>query len=233
MPELDDPLYSEVNVRRKDNKIYIYDVIDEKTQMVIMSLIDDFIRECAAKHENTVKLVGVIPEVLELHINSPGGDVFASFSIYDYLKRSPVQTIGYIDGRAFSGASIILCGCSHRIITENGFILCHQARSGVVGTAKNIEDTYQNISEVQNKMKALYLKETKIPKDVLDNMLKEDIYLDSKKCLEYGLVDEIFSFSDKRFEDKKPSKKKAKKKSLFKKKETEEKKENQETKVEK
>ncbi len=208
LPKLTDPLFSEVNVRRVDNKIYIYDGIDNKTQMVVMSIIDDIVSEFKAKHEKTARLFGMIPEVIEVHLNSPGGDVFASFSIYNYLKTLPIQTIGIVDGRAFSGASIILCGCTHRVMSENDFVLCHQLRSGVVGTAGNIEDTAENVKEIQAKMKSIYLSETKIPPQVLDEMLKRDIYLDGKKCLEYGLIDELQPVSPNRFEKKKPQPKK-------------------------
>lgn len=216
MPGLDskfsDPLYSTVNVRRIDNKIYIYDGIDSKTQMVVMSLLDDMVSELKSKHEKTARVFGVIPEVIEIHINSPGGDVFAAFSIYDYLKNCPVQTIGIVDGRAFSAASVILCGCTHRVISKNGFVLCHQPRSGVIGTAENILDTADNVKDVYEKMKAIYLTETKIPKEILDELLKKDIYLDSKKCLEYELVDEVMDSGRDRHEEE-PKKVKAKTKS--------------------
>ena len=37
----------------------------------------------------------------------------------------------------------------------------------------------------------IYTKYTKIPKTVLKDLLKKDIYLDAKTCLKYGLVDKI------------------------------------------
>lgn len=209
IPKLD-PLYSEVNIRRVENKVYIYDGIDRKSQMIVMSLLDDIVSEFKAKHEKTARLFGVIPEVIEIHLNSPGGDVFASFSIYDYLRSCPVQTVGIVDGMAASGASIILCGCTHRVMSENGFILCHQPRGGAIGTMSNILDTAENIKDIYGKMKTIYLNETKIPKEIIDDLLKKDIYLDSKKCLEYGLVDEISEPTRSRFEEQEEDKSKKK-----------------------
>lgn len=209
-----DPLISEVCVRRIDNKIYIFDAIDDKTQFLVLKHLDAIVDELKARYDKTTRLIGVVPEVIEIHINSPGGDVFSSFSIYDYLRNCPVQTVGIVDGRAFSGASIILCGCTYRVMSDNGFIMCHQPRTGVVGTADNILDTAENVKEVYEKMKTIYLNETKIPKEILDDLLKKDIYLDSKKCLEYGLIDEIQGKQIKRFEEKPKKKKPTKKKPI-------------------
>ena len=37
----------------------------------------------------------------------------------------------------------------------------------------------------------VYEQHTKIPKKELNKVLKHDLWWDAKKCLEYGLVDEI------------------------------------------
>ena len=41
------------------------------------------------------------------------------------------------------------------------------------------------------KIKEIYEKHTKIPKNKLDDILKHDLWWDAETCLQYGLVDEI------------------------------------------
>ena len=42
-----------------------------------------------------------------------------------------------------------------------------------------------------NKVKNIYLENTKLNSSVLDNLLASDVWLDAETCLAYGLIDKI------------------------------------------
>jgi len=44
---------------------------------------------------------------------------------------------------------------------------------------------------LMDKIKNIYLKKTTIPENVLDEILKHDLWLDAVTCKKYGLIDEI------------------------------------------
>lgn len=44
---------------------------------------------------------------LDVYINSPGGDIFAGFSLYNILNRHPAAKNVHIDGLAASAASVV------------------------------------------------------------------------------------------------------------------------------
>ena len=48
-----------------------------------------------------------------------------------------------------------------------------------------------NLNTFMSMIKKVYLKYTNIIPTKLDDILEHDLWLDSKKCLEFGLVDEI------------------------------------------
>jgi ATP-dependent protease ClpP protease subunit len=56
-----------------------------------------------------------------------------------------------------------------------------------------IEDEYKNLEDMMEKIKEIYMENAKIPKKELTELLKHDLWLDSKKCIKYGLVDEIWN----------------------------------------
>jgi ATP-dependent protease ClpP protease subunit len=70
-------------------------------------------------------------------------------------------------------------------------MLIHQLSSGVWGTYNNIVDCKQNVDLLMNTLKINYNTYTKIPTKVLEEILKRDLYLDSKTCKKYGIVDDI------------------------------------------
>ena len=58
-----------------------------------------------ADFQRDLKALGDIEE-LNLYVNSPGGDVFAGFTIYNQLKRHSARKIVHVDGLAASAASV-------------------------------------------------------------------------------------------------------------------------------
>ena len=48
-----------------------------------------------------------------------------------------------------------------------------------------------NMSILMSMIVHIYLQETKINKNTLQDLLKKDLWLDAETCLKYGLVDEI------------------------------------------
>ena len=68
-------------------------------------------------------------ENINLHINSYGGSVFASVSIYNYIKSLNKNITVYIDGLAASGASLIAMVGEKLIMPKNTTIMIHRASS--------------------------------------------------------------------------------------------------------
>ena len=54
-----------------------------------------------------------------------------------------------------------------------------------------IKDEMTNLNFFMNKVKNIYLENTKLNSSVLDNLLSSDIWLDAETCLAYGLIDKI------------------------------------------
>ena len=54
-----------------------------------------------------------------------------------------------------------------------------------------MEDDFYNSKNLMKVLKDFYKKNTKIPMKKLDELLKRDIWLTAKECLQYGIIDEI------------------------------------------
>jgi ATP-dependent protease ClpP protease subunit len=55
-----------------------------------------------------------------------------------------------------------------------------------------LEDQLKNLKQATIKIRRIYKKNTKIPKRQLTALLKHDLMLDSKRCIELGLADELW-----------------------------------------
>ena len=58
-------------------------------------------------------------------------------------------------------------------------------------TSSTLGDDMENSKLLMEKIKNIYKEHARIPDDVLEDILKRDIWWDAETCLNYGLVDEI------------------------------------------
>jgi ATP-dependent protease ClpP protease subunit len=86
------------------------------------------------------------------------------------------------------------CVGAKRFITEHSFMLIHQISTGVWGTYENLNDEKESMDSLMEMLESIYLKNTKMKKKQLKELLKRDLWMNPKKCLELGLVDEIIKY---------------------------------------
>jgi ATP-dependent Clp endopeptidase proteolytic subunit ClpP len=134
------------------------------------------------------------PEI-RIFIRSDGGDLHAGLSAMDCIKslRKSVRVRTIADGVCASAATFILMGGSKRYMTKNSYILIHQLNmDGTWGKFEDFKDQMENLDQFMNRFRVIYTKETTIPTEELERLLKRDVYMDSDRCLEWGVIDGVW-----------------------------------------
>ncbi|OHD06601.1 MAG: hypothetical protein A2086_06675 [Spirochaetes bacterium GWD1_27_9] len=128
-------------------------------------------------------------------INSPGGEVFSGFAIYDIMKliKSPIITL--VTGFAASMGSIIMLGAKkgRRYVTPNSKVLIHQPLIGGIfeGRATEIEIQAKEIQETKERIIKIYEQETQQDKEKIAKDIEMDYWMTAEEAIAYGLVDKI------------------------------------------
>jgi ATP-dependent Clp protease, protease subunit len=100
------------------------------------------------------------PELLNLIICSPGGDLNAAFAVIDVMRGSaiPVRTIG-LGQIASAGLMMFIAGTKgHRLLTPNTSILSHQYSWGAFGKEHELFATVKEFDLTTKKMIQHYKK---------------------------------------------------------------------------
>ena len=70
-------------------------------------------------------------------------------------------------------------------------MLIHQLSGGSQGKYSEMKDENENLDVLMDIIINFYLNNSKFKKDELLSILNRDIWLNSQRCLQYGLIDEI------------------------------------------
>ncbi len=171
------------------NHIYFYNGVDFETALNLNKTLQDL----TCKIINNANAWGLETPILHLHINSGGGYIHAGTAIMDTIIRlkDKIDIYTYVEGRSASAATFISCVGTKRFITKNSVMLIHQLAGMMWGKYNELEDEKQNLDLLMDMIKRVYKDNTKVPTKELDKILSHDLYWDSKKCIDMGLVDEI------------------------------------------
>jgi len=139
------------------------------------------------------------PELLNLIITSPGGDLNAAFALIDTMRGSaiPIRTIG-LGQVASAGLMIFIAGSpGHRILTPNTSILSHQYSWGAIGKEHELFATVKEFDLTTKKMIAHYKKCTGLKEAEIREMLlpPQDIWLSAIEAKKMGLCDAVKELS--------------------------------------
>ena len=178
----------EIKIYRELNHIYFYSEIDRNTISKLNILLREAEEYCVI---TSLKLrIDLVP--IYLHIYSSGGYIHAAFSTIDVINSSKVPVYSIIEGATASAGTLISIVCKKRYIRPTAYMLIHQLTSEIWGKMDAIIDEYKNLSQLMKRITDIYSEYSLLTPTKLDKLLKHDLWLDAKKSIKYGLVDEIY-----------------------------------------
>ncbi|MCX7025965.1 MAG: ATP-dependent Clp protease proteolytic subunit [Spirochaetes bacterium] len=129
-------------------------------------------------------------EPITILIDSPGGDVYAGFSIFDMIRfvKVPVRIVGM--GLIASAAALILLSVpkERRFSLPNSSYLIHQPLSGIQGVATDIEIHARELEKTKARLNAIVAEATGQSLERVSHDTDRDYWMNSDEALAYGLI---------------------------------------------
>jgi ATP-dependent protease ClpP protease subunit len=131
--------------------------------------------------------------VINLYINSPGGEVYEALGIASILRRHPAEKRAIIDGQAASAASFLAVACDKVSMYSTATMMIHNMWCYAAGNANDFRAVADWLDKTQAGIDDTYLAKTagKITKEQLKEMLDHETVLTAQECLEMGFCDEV------------------------------------------
>ena len=178
-------------VSRIGNHVYFYAGVSKNSVAALNNHIVEMNNEFKELQDKN-PAVTMTPKPIMLHINSYGGSVFAGFWAVDIIKQSKIPIDTIVEGASASCGTIMSVVGRKRYIRPTASMLIHQLSSWFGGKMTEIDDDYKNLEQMMKTIKGIYKDHTKMTVSQLDDFLKHDVWWMSEKCVQLGLVDEVW-----------------------------------------
>jgi len=175
------------NAASKEATIYIYGVIggyDWETNSYI-NLASNFVKDFQALEKTA--------DTIHVKINSPGGSIGEGLPIYNVLKNSEKTVYTYVDGIAYSMASLIALAGKKVYGYRNSMFMVHNGSTVAWGNAQDMRQTADELDKYDLALGTIIEDKLNITADeVAKTYLNfKDNYFVGDEALEAGFFDEI------------------------------------------
>jgi len=140
--------------------------------------------------------IAAIPDsvkTIRVHINSPGGDVFAALNIANALraqsdKGRKVETV--VDGLAASAATLVMMAGAPVKVSDNAVVMIHNPWSGIMGTADELRKQAEVLDTLRDTIVTTYQWHVEMDAKDIKKLMDDETWMDADQAIEMGFADE-------------------------------------------
>jgi ATP-dependent protease ClpP protease subunit len=174
--------YRVVNATDKTpTRVYIYDEIG-------MWGVD------AQEFANEINALDV--DEFELHINSPGGDLFDGIAIYNAVKQHPAKVTTFVDALAASAASFIALAGDEVVMTRNATMMIHDGIALTYGNEEAHLYTAGLLSKFSDNIADIYAFNAGGSVEEWRALMREEVWYSAREAVDAGLADRMLDEED-------------------------------------
>lgn len=169
-------------VYKDDNTIYFLDEMDRESIYYLEKYMNELLLNRMVDHINIV-------------IDSYGGN---TCGVYDIIKGFPLTVNTWVRGYCCSAATVMFLAGKNRYISPTSMFLMHSMHGFVSqeikeGDAIDMHESFEKENEIT--FRKIYKKETKIPKNLMDQLARKEVWLTPEQCVTYKIAHEIKTYA--------------------------------------
>jgi len=133
---------------------------------------------------------------LTIHINSVGGDAYASISIHNRLRelaKGGMSITCVVDGVAMSGGSLIMCAADTVKVNPSSIIMIHDCWTYVWSAAdsSDLRKLADELDVINASQAEIYMRKTGLEEKEIREKMTATSYMNGRKAVEDGFADEL------------------------------------------
>ena len=148
------------------------------------------------------RITAIDSETINLRINSPGGDVFDGFAIYNLLRQHEARVVTYVDGIAASIASIIALAGDEVRVAKNSFFMIHNPWTLAFGNASELREVADRLDKIRGSIADTYVDHSELDLETAVSAMDDETWYSAEEAVGIGLADSVIGESEEDTEAK-------------------------------
>ena len=128
---------------------------------------------------------------ITIWINSPGGDCVAASQIYAMLMDYKGDVTVKIDGIAASAASVVAMAGTKVLMAPTAMMMLHNPATSAFGDHVDMTKAIEMLAEFKESIINAYELRTNLSRKQLARMMDDTTWMNAKKAIELGFVDDM------------------------------------------
>lgn len=141
----------------------------------------DFVRE----------LKDITADRLNVHLNTPGGEVFDGIAIYQALRQHPAQVHVTVDSLAASIGSVIAMAGDNVVMARNSTMMIHDGFGMGVGNAADMRELANLLDKTSENIASIYAERTGKESAYWRGLMKAETWFSAEEAVDAGLADSV------------------------------------------
>lgn len=142
------------------------------------------------------QIEGLECDVINVYINSYGGEVAEGLAIYNQLKRHKAKVKTICDGFACSAASVVFMAGDERVMSTASLLMIHNAWSWTSGNANDLRKQADDLDKITQASINAYMQEVNVTEEELKQMLDDETWITPQEALDMEFITTIVNEKD-------------------------------------
>lgn len=135
-------------------------------------------------------------DLIDLHLNSPGGEIFDGLAIYNGLRQHKATVTVYVDALAASAASFIAMAGDKIIMMRGAQMMIHDGIGVCFGNEADMMETGQLLARLSDNIADIYSQRVGSSVEYWRSLMKEETWFSAEEAVTYGLADSVDDAED-------------------------------------
>ncbi len=142
------------------------------------------------------ELQGLDVDIINVHINSYGGEVAEGLAIYNMLRNHSAKVKTYCDGFACSIASVIFMAGDERIMNDASLLMIHNAWTSISGNAAELRKQADDLETITQASIEAYKARANIDEAKIKELMDAETWILPSEALEWGFATGIIEAAE-------------------------------------
>lgn len=136
-------------------------------------------------------IAGIDTPVINLNVQSPGGDVFEARAIMAAIRAHKSKFIAHITGVAASAATGVTLACDERRITKGAFYMIHNAWTLALGNRHDLQKTADLLGKVDSELADDYVTASGQERSQIVSWMDDETWMTAAETVANGFAHEV------------------------------------------